>query len=111
MILTELFVIFALTVLNGIFAGAEIATVSLRPSLLRQLVESSRAGAKTVAALRARPERFFATVQVGITVVTTTAAAFGGARMARHIAPMLRPLPYVGHDADGLALVIVIVLV
>ena len=42
-----------------------------------------RAGARTVAALRAEPERFFATVQVGITVVTTTAAAFGGARIAR----------------------------
>ncbi|HMF43559.1 MAG TPA: hemolysin family protein, partial [Polyangia bacterium] len=111
MILTELFVIVALTLLNGVFAGAEIAIVSLRPTRLQQLVETARGGAKTIAALRAEPERFFAVVQVGITVVTTTAAAFGGARMARHIEPMLEALPVVGRDADGLALVIVVVLV
>ena len=111
MILSELVVILALTVLNGVFAGAEIAIVSLRPTRLQQLVDSSRVGAKTIAGLRATPERFFATVQVGITVVTTTAAAFGGARMARQIEPLLRPLPIVGDDADGLALAIVVVLV
>jgi putative hemolysin len=111
MILSELIVILALIVVNGVFAGAEIATVSLRQSRLQHLVESARVGAKTVATLRAEPERFFATVQVGITVVTTTAAAFGGARMAHHIEPLLRPLPVVGRDADGIALAIVVVVV
>src|SRR5262245_6225485 len=109
MILTELFVILALIVLNGVFAGAEIAIVSLRQSRLQQLVDSDRVGARTVAALRAEPERFFATVQVGITVVTTTAAAFGGARMAQHLMPLLRP--FVGDSADDVALAIVVVLV
>ncbi len=100
MILTELFVILALIVVNGVFAGAEIAIVSLRRTRVQQLVDASRAGARTVAALRAEPERFFATVQVGITVVTTTAAAFGGARIARNLEPLLRPLPVVGgHNA------------
>jgi putative hemolysin len=62
--------------------------------------------------LRAQPERFFATVQVGITVVTTTAAAFGGARIARNIEPLLRPLPVVGgHNADAVALAMVVVLI
>ena len=95
MILTELFVILALIVANGVFAGAEIAIVSLRHTRLQQLVDAHRVGAKTVAALRAEPERFFATVQVAITIVTTTAAAFGGARIASHIEPLLRPLPLV----------------
>jgi putative hemolysin len=111
MILTELIVILALMVVNGVFAGAEIAIVSLRQTRLQQLVDSNRVGAKTVATLRAEPERFFATVQVGITVITTTAAAFGGARMASHIEPLLRPLPFVGRRADGFALAIVVVLV
>jgi putative hemolysin len=109
MILTELFVILALIVVNGVFAGAEIAIVSLRKTRLQQLVDSARVGAKAVAALRAEPERFFATVQVGITVVTTTAAAFGGARMAHHLEPVLRP--FVGAKADDIALAIVVVLV
>src|SRR5262245_3021092 len=111
MILTELFVILALIVANGVFAGAEIAIVSLRSSRLQQLVESARVGARTVSTLRAEPARFFATVQVGITVVTTNAAAFGGARIARHIEPLLRPLPIIGRDADGVALAIVVVFI
>src|SRR5262245_23506366 len=111
MILTELFIILALIVANGVFAGAEIAIVSLRHTRLQQLVEADRVGAKTIERLRAEPERFFATVQVGITVVTTTAAAFGGARMAQHLEPMLRPLPVIGRDADGVALAIVVVVV
>jgi putative hemolysin len=109
MILTELFVILALIALNGVFAGAEIAIVSLRQTRLQQLVDSGRHGAKTVASLRAEPERFFATVQVGITFVTTTAAAFGGARMAHHLTPALRP--FIGTSADDVALAIVVVLV
>jgi putative hemolysin len=111
MILTELIVILVLIVVNGVFAGAEIAIVSLRQTRLQQLVEADRVGAKTVASLRAQPERFFATVQVGITVITTTAAAFGGARMARHLEPLLRPLPFVGRKADDVALALVIVFV
>src|SRR5262245_18380517 len=109
MILTELIVILALMVVNGVFAGAEIAIVSLRKTRLQQLVDADRVGAKTVASLRAEPERFFATVQVGITVITTTAAAFGGARMASHLEPLLRP--FVGRKADDFALAIVVVLV
>src|SRR4051812_15778630 len=111
MILTELFVILTLIVANGVFAGAEIAIVSLRHTRLQQLVEAHRVGAKTVAALRAEPERFFATVQVAITVVTTTAAAFGGARIGRQLEPLLRPLPFIGRDAAGVALGIVVVMV
>jgi putative hemolysin len=111
MILSELIIILALIVANGVFAGAEIAIVSLRQTRLQQLVEADRVGAKTVATLRAQPERFFATVQVAITVISTTAAAFGGARMAQHIAPLLRPLPLVGRDPEGVALAIIVVFV
>ena len=40
MILTELFVILALIAVNGVFAGAEIAIVSLRKTRLQQLVDA-----------------------------------------------------------------------
>ena len=111
MILTELITILALILVNGVLAGSEIAIVSLRHTRLQQLVEANRVGAKTVSALRAEPERFFATVQIGITFVTTTAAAFGGARMAKQFEPLLRPLPLIGRDAEGVALSLVVVLV
>ena len=111
MILTELITILALILMNGVLAGSEIAIVSLRHTRLQQLVDANRVGAKTVSLLRAEPERFFATVQIGITVVTTTAAAFGGARMSKEFEPLLRSLPLVGRNADGVALALVVVLV
>jgi len=110
-IFAEIVIILALIVANGIFAGAEIAVVSLRPTRLSQLVDEKRPGAATVAALRAVPERFLATIQIGITVVGTTAAAFGGSTMARHLAPLLGKLPFIGTKADDVALAIVVALV
>src|SRR6266540_2145012 len=81
-ILFELAIIVALVLLNGVFAGAEIAIISVRATRLAQLVDEGRASARAVKWLRDEPERFLATVQVGITVVGATAAAFGGAVVA-----------------------------
>jgi putative hemolysin len=96
---------------NGVFAGAEIAIVSMRRTRLAQLVDEKRRGAQTVAALRAEPERFIATVQIGITVVSTTAAAFGGSQMARHLVPLARHVPVLSRHAEDVAFVIVVALV
>lgn len=108
MFLTELFVILALIVANGVFAGAEIAIVSIRRTRLDQLVDEKKAGARTVAALRSQPERFLATVQIGITVVSTSAAAIGGSQVARHFEPILRPLPIPVGYVDDVALALVV---
>lgn len=97
--------------LNGVFSGAEIAVVSMRQSRVRQLVDERRRGAGALAALRAQPERFIATVQIGITLVGTAAAAFGGARIAGHLEPSLAALPGVGRGAAKLALALVVVLI
>lgn len=95
--------------MNGIFSGAEIAVVALRKSRLLELVESGRGSAQAVLTLRTHPERFLATVQIGITVVGASAAAFGGAEISDQIEPAIAgigvPAPY-AHDI-ALALVII----
>lgn len=96
---------------NGFFAGAEIAVVSLRRTRIRQLIEEGRQSAVAVQALRSPPERFLATVQVGITVVGATAAAFGGASIATRIQPALAGVPVIGPHADDVALGLVIAVV
>jgi putative hemolysin len=93
---------------NGLFAGAEIALVALRTSRVQELVEAGSASARAALELRAAPERFLATVQVGITVVSATAAAFGGASIAERIAPLIEPLPYIGQYDEEIALTLVI---
>jgi putative hemolysin len=110
-ILYELAIILALIVLNGLFAGAEIALLTLRQTRLQQLLERGSGAARAIQFLRDDPERFLATVQVGITVVGATAAAFGGASLARELGEMLSVLPLIGPYGEDLALALVIALV
>jgi len=64
-----------------------------------------------VKALRDRPERFLATVQVGITVVGSTAAVFGGASLSGQLSPLLARADVLRPYADPIALAIVVALV
>ncbi len=110
-ILFELAIIVALVLLNGVFAGAEIAIISVRATRLAQLVDEGRASARAVKWLRDEPERFLATVQVGITVVGATAAAFGGAAVARRLALLLARVAFVAQYAEPIAFVAVVAIV
>lgn len=106
-----LLVVLALVVVNGLFAGAEIAVLTLRRTRLDELVEEERAGAKALAALRADPEGFLATVQIGITLVGAAAAAFGGATLSAPLAAALATAGAPQEIADDVALAVVVVVV
>lgn len=109
--MTGILVVLALVVVNGLFAGAEIAVLTLRRTRLDELVEEERAGAKALAALRADPEGFLATVQIGITLVGAAAAAFGGATLSAPLAAALATAGAPQEIADDVALAVVVVVV
>lgn len=98
----------ALVFANGLFAGAEIAILSVRKTRVQERASTGHRGALAVKTLRDQPERFLATVQVGITVVSATAAAFGGSTIALTLTPMLESLG-LGDSAHEVALVIVVI--
>ncbi|HET7735240.1 MAG TPA: hemolysin family protein [Nocardioidaceae bacterium] len=75
--------------IGGIFAAAEIALVSLRDSQARQLATRSKRG-EIVAELNQDPNRFLASVQVGVTLAGFLSAAFGGATLSKDLEPVLR---------------------
>lgn len=104
--LTELLILLALVLVNGLFAGAEIAVLTAAKANVQQRASRSDRRALAVLALRDQPERFLATVQIGITVVGAAAAAFGGASIARDLAPYLESV--FGDSAREVALVIVV---
>jgi putative hemolysin len=101
----EILIILGLTLLNGVFSGAEIAVLSVRKTRLAELVDQRTWGAHAVKWLRSQPERFLATVQVAITVITTTAAAFGGETLARDLSTHLAGVPTIGRYAHTLGFV------
>jgi putative hemolysin len=107
-ILLEVGLILALILLNGFFAAAEIAVVSARKSRLQALAANGHPGARRVLALRQDPGRFLSTVQIGITLVGTLAAAIGGASAARFLVPWLATLPWLAAYAEVVALLLVV---
>ncbi len=105
----EAFVIALLILCNGFFAAAEIAMVSARRSRIQQLAGTGDARAQRVLSLQADPDRFLATVQVGVTFVGTFASAVGGAAAVRALSPLLRDVPVLGAAAEPVALAVVVV--
>ena len=87
--LLELFLVFALILANGFFSGAEMAIVASRRGRLRQMAEDGDAAAKTALELASNPDQFLPTVQVGITLVGTLAAAYGGGQLVEPLAGWL----------------------
>jgi putative hemolysin len=94
-----------------VFAGAELAILSMRRTRLRELIDEGSRSARSVEALRGDPERFLATVQIGITVIGATAAAFGGASMATRLGGVLAGLGVPEQRADDIAFAVVVAFV
>ncbi len=100
--------ILALIVLNGVFSMSELAVVSSRKGRLQKRADDGDLGARAALALAARPNRFLATVQVGITLVGIFAGAYGGAQLAAPLAAALARVALLAPIADGLAIALVV---
>lgn len=59
-----------LLALNGFFAGAEVALLSVRQSRLRQMAQEGHAGAQAALSLLANPGRLLSVTQVGVTLAS-----------------------------------------
>ncbi len=107
---SELLIVVGLLMANGLFAGAEIAVLSVRKTRLRELARRKDRRALAVTKLRDTPERFLATVQIAMTLLGTTAAAVGGARMEHSLEPTYTRLG-AGSWSPGLSFATIIALV
>ena len=107
-IAAEALLIFALIVLNGVFAMSEIAVVSARRARLQQRADAGDAGARRALAVVEEPTRFLSTVQIGITSIGILAGAFGGATIAEQLAERLRAYPALAEHSEAVALGLVV---
>src|SRR5512147_1394205 len=100
----------ALIILSGFFSASEISLISLRKSRVRHLVKSGNRAARRVQLLQEEPERFLATVQIGVTLVGTLASALGGVIAIERITPLLRevPLEFISSAAEPIAVGLVV---
>lgn len=75
----ELLAIFLLIIANGFFALSEFSVIASRKSRLQQKVAEGKLGAAKAEKLHSNPDKFLATIQVGITLFGTMAGVIGGA--------------------------------
>ncbi len=108
--MVELLLLLALVTAGGVLAGAEMALVTARRGRLEEAAGAGSTRARAALQLRRDPERFLATVQVGITLVGAVAGAYGGSSLAALLEQPLRDLG-VGESAPRLAFVLVVALV
>jgi len=103
----ELSVIVILILMNGFFAGAEIAILTARRNRLQLAADQGSKGAQAALYLISDTNRFLSTVQVGITGVGTLAAAYGGASLVEQFSEYLSrsQLAVVANNSKGIALV------
>lgn len=107
----ELAAILVLVMANGLFSLAEFSIISSRVSRLAQKNAERKWGAERARKLRADPERFLASIQVGITLATAMLGVFSGATIVAKVEIWLLQTPWnwVIDSAKSLALGIVVV--
>ena len=101
-------IIFALILLNGVFAMSELAIVSARKARLDAMARAGKRGARTAITLAADPGKFLSTTQIGITLIGILSGAYSGASLG---GPVAARLQFFGLGAEltqtiGFALVI-----
>src|SRR6266581_2345095 len=109
--IVEVIIILVLLVANGFFAASEIAVVSARHSRLQQQADAGKKSARQALTLANNSDHFLATVQVGITLISTLASAFGGASISAFLAKWFMTIPWLAPYADSVALGIVVLII
>ncbi len=104
----EILVIVLLVLVNGVFAMAEIAVISVRKTRLQELANQGNKNARVALELANSPNRFLSTVQVGITLIGILAGAFGGATLSKTLATYIQLIPGLATVSHALGLGIVV---
>jgi putative hemolysin len=105
--------ILLLILLNGFFAASEIALIAIRRSYVKQEADKGRRWARIVQQLQSDPERFLATVQIGMTLTSALSGAIGGLIAIRVLQPLFQliPIPAIQAASEVLAVAVVVLVV
>jgi putative hemolysin len=90
-----------LVLLNAVFAGSEMALISLREGQLRHLERDGGKRALSLVRLARDPNRFLATIQIGITLAGFLASATAAVSLAE---PLVPRMDFLGSAAEPVAI-------
>jgi putative hemolysin len=84
-------ILVAILVLNGFFAAAEVALISVRKSRLRAMADDGQVGAQAALNLLANPARLLSVTQVGVTLASLGLGWAGEGTVYNLILSILEP--------------------
>lgn len=90
--------------IGGVFAGTEMAIVSLRESQVRAIEAQGERGAR-IATLVRNPNTFLSAVQIGVTLAGFFSSAYGASTIAPDLVPPLQTLGLSASAASTVALI------
>ena len=99
----EVLLVLVLVLVNAAFSGSEMALVQLRESQVQRLERASRRG-RVLGRLTRDPNRFLATIQIGITLAGFLASATAAVSLSN---VLIGPLGFLGAAARPTAIVLV----
>jgi len=103
--------IFFLIILNGFFAMSEMAIVASRKPALRNMIKKGNKSAQIVMDIIDNQSMFLSAIQVGITAISTLAAAYSGATIAEKLEDILSLIPYIEFYSESFAISIVVLVI
>jgi putative hemolysin len=106
----DIVIVLLIVLVNGLFAGAEMALVSLREGQIRSLTQQGRRGQRA-AKLAQDPNRFLSAVQIGVTLATLLSGAFGEATLSGHLKSALIEHNVASGVASAVSLVVVTLII
>jgi putative hemolysin len=107
----EILIIAILILVNGILSMSEAALMASRKARLQQQVNEGDRASQTALELLKKPNVFLSTVQIGITLISVLAGAFGGATLAESLAVEIAKVPMLEMYSESLSLGIVVLII
>lgn len=96
----EIFLLFVLILVNGVFAMSEIALVTARRGRLQKMADDGSPGAASAIKLAEEPTRFLSAIAIGITSIGLLNGVIGEAVLARPLSVWMQDFGIAKDHAD-----------
>lgn len=107
----EILIILLLVILNGIFSMSEIALVSSRKSRLEAEARQGNSKAQAALDLANSPNRFLATVQIGITLIGILTGVVSGSTLTKDIEAYLSTYEFLRPFSENIAVALMVIFI
>ncbi len=109
--MVDVFILFVLIIINGLFVLAELALVSARKARLEAMSERGNKKAKVALDLANHPDVFLPTAQIGITLIAILTGIYSGEKFGKDLEPFFQNITLLKPYASTISTTIIVIIV